>query len=473
MPILGGRDEVRALVARRFGPVSRSLALLVPAVLVAVAIAVTADGDGATETGADDPAAVVATVTTPDREATEASGASEARGERGSRVASMLSAEVPSAFVESFDGAPQNPEPFESPDWTINVASRDIETWERLEPMDADHGPGCEPPLDGASHVVTEYEDTVFRCRDHVMTAVNASGYALAYLTPNALVDFSEGEATVRFDVSTFRSSGRDWIDLWVSSWDDHLVLPFRAGGGDVDLHGAPLNAVQFEMDQSCSGFRLNAFVDGEHVESSDGCWSLPEWHEVLEPSRARRDTIELVISRSHVKLWMPDYDFVLAERDVALNFSLGVVQLGHHSYNPRKDCGVENSPMDGDDCEPTTWHWDDVVIEPAIRFHVNHSDTRLVLDDDQVVRFDEPAAEGSSLRFSGVGSIAVSFDGGSSWEPALRQPTVLDGPRHPEHASNYWMPVPAGTTTLMLRFEADEWYRGPFHARDFVLWSP
>ena len=39
------------------------------------------------------------------------------------------------------------------------------------------------------------------------MTSINASGYGVIYLTPDQMVDFSAGEAVVRFDMSTFRTS--------------------------------------------------------------------------------------------------------------------------------------------------------------------------------------------------------------------------------------------------------------------------
>ncbi len=265
-------------------------------------------------------------------------------------------------FLEEFTGAPSEPQPFASDSWAVNVASRDPSTWVNLNPMTAQHGSGCEGPTH--THTVTAYDDAVFLCNDHVMTAMNAEGYGVIYLTPNALVDFSEGTASVSFDVSTFRNSGRDFIGLWVTAYDDNLALPYNPGEGDVDLQGAPHNAVHFELDRGCSGFRASAFVNGREMLGHTGCWELPTWYEVLTPDSARRDTIELLISRDHVKLWMPDYGLVLAKADVALDFTQGVIQLGHHSYTPKKDCGIANSAMDASACGPTTWHWDNVIIQ-------------------------------------------------------------------------------------------------------------
>jgi len=379
-------------------------------------------------------------------------------------------------FLEEFTGAPSEPQPFASDSWAVNVASRDPSTWVNLNPMTAQHGSGCEGPTH--THTVTAYDDAVFLCNDHVMTAMNAEGYGVIYLTPNALVDFSEGTASVSFDVSTFRNSGRDFIGLWVTAYDDNLALPYNPGEGDVDLQGAPHNAVHFELDRGCSGFRASAFVNGREMLGHTGCWELPTWYEVLTPDSARRDTIELLISRDHVKLWMPDYGLVLAKADVALDFTQGVIQLGHHSYTPKKDCGIANSAMDASACGPTTWHWDNVAISPAVPFEMNHGNVRMVVPSDEAastppsVTFDGAAVSGDHLRFSAVGTVEVSFDGGGTWAPARKQRSVLVGKYHPEHASSYWHLVPAGATSAQFRFAQDDWYEGPYHARDFVIWS-
>lgn len=111
--------------------------------------------------------------------------------------------------------------------------------------MHAMHGEHCEPPL--ATHVVTEYEEAVFQCRNHVMTAINDAGYGVVYLTPNQLVDFSQGEAVVRFDVSTARTSARDWIDLWITPYEENLQLPLA--DWLPDLSGEPRRAVNVEMN--------------------------------------------------------------------------------------------------------------------------------------------------------------------------------------------------------------------------------
>jgi hypothetical protein len=87
------------------------------------------------------------------------------------------------------------------------------------------HGTDCQPfqtaepvnairPENLGSHAVSTYDDLNFRCRNHMMTAIKASGYGVAYVTPNALVDFGSGEASIKFALATLRTSGSDWVDV-------------------------------------------------------------------------------------------------------------------------------------------------------------------------------------------------------------------------------------------------------------------
>jgi hypothetical protein len=128
---------------------------------------------------------------------------------------------LPQAFAAGFDGNPAAPQPWRPPDWDVTVHSRDAQTWTALEPVDAHHGADCSAPP--ATHRTTSYEGTVFLCRDHLMTAISASGYGLIYLTPPVMADFSAGESVIRFDMSTLRTSPRDWVDLWITPYEDNL----------------------------------------------------------------------------------------------------------------------------------------------------------------------------------------------------------------------------------------------------------
>ena len=90
--------------------------------------------------------------------------------------------------------------------------------------MAAQHGGDCSAPPN--AHAVNQYDDAVYLCNNHLMTAINASGYGLIYLTPSQMVDLSGGEAAITFNLSTLRTSVRDWVDIWLTPYDEHLQLP-------------------------------------------------------------------------------------------------------------------------------------------------------------------------------------------------------------------------------------------------------
>ncbi len=365
-------------------------------------------------------------------------------------------------FTDTFDGSPPAPTPWCPPDWDIAVTSRDAETWDTLEPMDIQHGVDCAAPP--ATHHSDSYEGAVHQCKDHVMTAIMAGGYGAIYLTPNVIADFSHGQATVKFDVSTARTSERDWIDIWITPFEDNLQLPLE----DFlpDLQGPPRRAVQIRMDNDGDQtiFRANVFRDfqGQDVPANGSV----SYESLLTPSATVRTPFELDISRTHIRFGMPQKNFWWIDTDVPdLGFDAGVVQFGHHSYNPDKACDYDGT------CGPNTWHWDNVSISPAKPFTMIHADKRFVAAESEPksIEFTAPAPDNAYLRFSAIGSVEVSYDGGRSWQPAKRQAEEM---RHQEHFSSYWMPIPAGTHTVSFRFSNDDWYGGPFRAKDFAIWS-
>ena len=90
-------------------------------------------------------------------------------------VSTALAAFNGTPATETFDGSPASPLAFNDVDWDVQVHSRDSDTWFQLEPINAQHGADCSGPP--ASHVNTSYEGSVFQCRDHLMTSLNAGGY--------------------------------------------------------------------------------------------------------------------------------------------------------------------------------------------------------------------------------------------------------------------------------------------------------
>jgi hypothetical protein len=366
------------------------------------------------------------------------------------------------SYAYRFDAAPAEPKPWNPDDWDIAIHSRDRSTWKTLEPVAAHHGADCGPPP--ATHTVTAYEQAVYLCRDHLMTALNASSYGVIYLTPDRMVDFSGGTATIRFDMSTLRTSGRDWVSLWITPYEDNLQLP----GPEwlvPSLQGLPRNAIHVEMVSSDGGTAFRAYVIGDFVSQEiEGAWWIT-YDSVLEPDARRRDTFELQISATRVRFGMPEYDLQWIDSAIEpLDWDRGVVQLGHHSYNPTKEDGC------GAECHPNTWHWDNIEIDSALPFTMLRADRRYVdHEEPAAVRFAQSAPAESHLRFSGYGDrIEVSVDGGASWQAAQRQAQQLDDP-YAFHG--YWTPIPAGTHSVL--FRAGGVADAGWHIRDIAIWSP
>jgi hypothetical protein len=370
----------------------------------------------------------------------------------------------PSAFFESFDGNPAAPASWRPENWDVTVHSRDRDTWQRLDAMQAHHGPDCTPPP--AAHEMSAYEDAVFLCRDHVMTAIRGDGYAAIYLTPNQLLDFSNREAVLRFDMATLRTSDRDWIDIWVTPFEDVLQAPLD--DWLPDLNGVPRNAVHVRMDTIAGQTAFKAFVVRDFaIESLPG--SVQGYEGFLTPSAVNRDVFELRLSRTHLSFAMPAFDRRWIDADVPpLSWASGVVQLGHHSYSPTRGFGgnVSEAPGSG---SANTWHWDNVSMSPATPFTMLRADGRFVdATTPAEVIFPSPSPPASHLRFMGIGNdLEVSVDNGETWQPARLQMQTKGAE---EHFKSYWTPIPAGVSSVLLR-GTDGWF-GPWMVRDISIWA-
>lgn len=415
--------------------------------------------------------------------------------------------EAAGGFLETFDGAPAIPQPFindpQSANWDIAVQSRDNETWgdNNLEQFEAHHGPDCSPPIDASGNLIThhfdgKYSNTVFKCKDHVMTTISAGGYGVIYLTPNQIADWSNGEVVIKFDVTTLITSTRDWWDLWITPWEDNLQLPFDVG--DVDLAGTPTRFVS--ITENNTSFRPfigranpNTPEDFPYLDGNTYKWWVG-YDSFMKPSPKQRTTFELRLSKTHIRFGIPAGQvdeagqpinggnaFWWFDKDIApMEFTSGIIQFGHHSYNPTKDCNVANTGYRGV-CTPNTWHWDSVSISNSTPFTIIKADKRQIYNDWQTptnnpVTFNQPAPANSFLRFSAVGKVELSFDNGATWKSVNRQLSsdyMPGGTIHPEHLSSYFTPIPESTTKVSFRFSADDWYSGgPYQAKDFAIWS-
>jgi hypothetical protein len=361
-----------------------------------------------------------------------------------------------SSATFGFTGDPPAPQPFSDPNWDVQVHSRDVWTMTELETMQAAHGADCSAPP--ATHEVSSYEDAVFICKNHVMTAMNATGYGVIYLTPNVMADFSNGEAVISWDMSTLRASDRDWVDVWITPWEDNMALPLESW--TPDLTGNPDNAIHVRMDGSGTAGpldgRFRIFVIKDGVETNYGLSA--NYNDFLLQDAARRDKFELRISKTRIQLTMPGYNRVLADEAIpALDWSTGIVQWGHHSYNPKKGF----APNAG----PGTWHWDNMTVSPAIPFTIIHADRRYT--NNGTVSFSSPAPANAFLRFAAQGG-QVEVNDGSGFHTVQPQQSG-DG----FEAASYFVPVRQGTSSVEIRMsKSGSWFGGPFFAKDFAIWA-
>ena len=167
-------------------------------------------------------------------------------------------------FLETFDQAPAAPAHYVPPGWDVSVISHDDDT---IEPMWANHGPNCEAPdeqwpggqpSDTHNHHIDQASDTTFNCNDHIMTAINA-GYGAVYLTPPALLDWSQGPASFEWDMSTERTSSRDWIDIMILPFQDGFDPPMALNMQDFHT---PRQGLQIEL-QGSNVFAPHVFLTG------------------------------------------------------------------------------------------------------------------------------------------------------------------------------------------------------------------
>jgi hypothetical protein len=433
--------------------------------LVGIVVATLVASDNAD----DAPAPAEIQVRAPSEAAPNTDAADAGKAEAGSSsadcdIVSPAAETTGGTYVARFTGTPGAPRgACRIEGWDVQVHSRDSNTWLELEPIDAQHGPDCAGPP--AAHHAEAYEDSVYLCRDHLMTAIRASGYGVIYLTPNQMVDFSTTEGVIQFDLSTERMSTRDWWDVWVTPYEDNLALPFNSG--DVDLQGVPKRGLHLDVtgiEYAPILYTMHDYAE-QQQNSPQATAPIDQGIAAGTNQSAVRQTFKLTVNRTFVRFErLPSATapaLVFFEGNIEdLGFSKGVVQFGHHSYNPTKDnAGV-----------PATWHWDNFSISPAVPFTIIGADRRYA--GEEKVTFDRPAPANSMLRFSGIGAISVSIDG-APFQRAQLQPGSTQGSGHVEHMSSYWHPIPEGARSIRLRFAADSWYKGPFIAKDFAIWAP
>jgi hypothetical protein len=345
---------------------------------------------------------------------------------------------APGTFAEGFDGDPARPVPLDSPRWHVVGHLRDAIVHPR---MTAAYGADCAPPP--ATHVVHSFDELAFRCGGQLGTALDGSaGFGSLTLTPSAMADFAGGAATLSFDVSTRRLSSRDWVQIWVTPFEEVLQAPWFDG---VDLTGPAKRAIVVEIGGNAGDTKVGLKVVRNHVAGDVKGPDVGPLEQLAGPDRNALVRFELRMTRDHLKLSLPGLGKTLYDADITpLKWDVGVVQFLQASYTPFKDCATPG-------CGPNTWSWDNIRIAPARPFAIVKATEGTVSAPATKLTFEAPAPAGASLRFLAYArSIEISTDGGRTF----RRPA--EAPQAPEngHARSYATPVPAGTREVLLRIQ-------------------
>lgn len=351
-------------------------------------------------------------------------------------VAAVIAMRAPAQFsgnIETFDGAPSSPLAFSDADWDIQVHERGMYRGaNNFIALNGQHGTNCSAPP--AAHPVTAPEQAVYICNNHVMTAISGDGYAVIYLTPNRLLDWSDGEASLSFDISTARTADRDWWNVWLTEWEGQMTLPLsdRFGAAGVDLNGPPENFVNVEL--AIADDCILAERD-EGVIASSGCYSANSFTE--------RDTFVLTVHGSTFDFCKPDESICFVQdKPHGLGTTQAVVTFGHHAYDPTKGANPQ-----GGQGAANTWHWDNVAMSDAVPFTLIRANER-ARQTSGTFTFPEPAPANSYLRFSAVGAVSIN---GQAVSP---QNTIWSD----HHFSSYFVPIPAGTTSVAYTGQTGWW---------------
>src|SRR5678815_46125 len=285
-------------------------------------------------------------------------------------------------------GMPASPAMWQPTNWDVQVHVRDGYAGNGNDTHLADHGTDCSAPP--AQHSISTWQQAVFVCHEHVMTAIANEGYGEVQLTPDRMADWSSGPATISFSLSTARTTARDWFTVDVTPFAEHMSLPFDFG--DVDLEGMPAHYIELNTDMGSGGETQWKMVregsdDFGNEQNSRGTDDITQ-------SAAIRTPYELVISSTGYTFRVgassaqnPGRIILSGNWQTPLTFTRGILQFGHHSYNPDK-CDVTHIS-----CLPDTWHLSNVGICSAIQYSLLRPfDHQVVNNSTGPVTFPAPA---------------------------------------------------------------------------------
>jgi hypothetical protein len=347
--------------------------------------------------------------------------------------------------------------------WDVLVHKRG--TGDDMQPSIAQHGADCSPPP--GVHLITTLADSVFICRNHVMTSITDRGYGAAVMVPDHMADFTNGTSAITFSTTSVHVDARDYFDIWITPFADNMMVPLTDG---VDVQGPPKNAVRVR-DCFCgnntdtfTASTFSNFVETALPQSGGGTLQR-----LVTPSSTVRTPFELDISRNHLRFGLAGTNVSWVDSAINLGWSRGVVQIIHHSYDACKDQATSNA----NPCVADTWHWSNFGISQSMPFTIINGDVRSVsAQSGTTVHFAAPAPSNAFLRFEALSAgLQVSYDGGATFQAARAQAMIGDhGSIHADHFSPYFTPIPAGAKSVV--FRGQNWYGGPWFVRDPAIWA-
>lgn len=399
---------------------------------------------------------------------------------------------VSGTFLETFDGDPASPETrLNNVDgWFTSPIVQSPKGWDNtLTPMTAQHGTDCAPPP-ATRPISGSFAETVFGCKNHLMTAMNpkstGTANSMTNLQPNQMLDLSSGNGTVKIDVSTKSPTPGSWWEIWFTPKEHWLQHP-----SDHWLHfsGVPKRAMKIQISDfgptdkrlQVEGYDNYQMAPNQQAFGDSENWQGTQIFNKVSFDDRSRDTYEIEIrDNRYVDVYITDRntetrDFV---RSVLMPEGfLGndvVVQFADANYEP--DLNGKVGCSGEADCPkktPATWHWDNAFISPAKPYQIIKADKYVVnggyvggINTPQKLTFASPAPVGAKLAFVGQAvnnNFDVSFDGGATWvDPVAKRPandppgTGIAGGAY--DLLHFETPAPVGATEILIRGQGSSW---------------
>lgn len=292
------------------------------------------------------------------------------------------------AFLETFDGAPANPQAYLSSRFDIVVGSNDADGVMDGQVLvsdpplvldygtiEAGHGPNCGAPIGTSQNnhnISVDFDpqgfqtntrpQLTYQCNKHIMTVAKA-GYGVVSLMPRQLFDFAGRTGTISLDTNVY-GYFREWWDVYVVPEDDMLeemVIKDEGGTGEA----LPKQGVRFTFSETKPGVDVISnyqFVD-QWRSGQSFKQAFPSDPAITDPKTRRNFQLQLSTTGWGFKVQKQDgtYWTNSGTFDSALPFSRAEIRIEHHSYNPTKE-GVPGEPW-----SQYTFHWDNIAFDGPV----------------------------------------------------------------------------------------------------------